>query len=145
MRSSTFALIVASLVIGFPAALAAGPRPECTYQVNNIKSTDTCASVSAWSTVSVQTIEKLNPGIKCDTPGMGVSSLCLQEITLPCTLNATAWESKCNDLASEYQLSVDQFVQLNNNVNDACSNLVAGEPYCVSTAECYPGNHIPYC
>ncbi|KZV67099.1 hypothetical protein PENSPDRAFT_654366 [Peniophora sp. CONT] len=146
MHSSAITFGAAALFLtAAPSALAAGPRPECTYEVNTIKPTDTCSTISAWSEVSVSTIESLNPGIECNTPGMGVSSVCLQQILLPCTLNATAWESTCNDLAGEYQLSTDQFVQLNDNVNAACSNLIAGEPYCVSTAECYPGNHVPYC
>ena len=47
--------------------------------------------------------------------------------TPTCTLSVPADQTTCNDLASAYSLTVPQFVQLNDNVNSACSNLSVGE------------------
>lgn len=76
---------------------------------------------------------------------MNVQTVCLQrssisgmhpysEITIcptvfkpTCTLNSTAWETTCNDMAGHYNLTVSDFVLLNDNVDTVCDNLVIGD------------------
>ena len=38
-----------------------------------------------------------------------------------------ATETTCNNLAAEWELSVSDFVQLNDDVDDACDDLVVGQ------------------
>ncbi len=56
------------------------------------------------------------------------------EFTPVCTLNATATETTCNYLLKPTTnvTSVAQFVQMNDNVDDKCDNLVIGGPVRVS-------------
>ncbi|KAI0037127.1 hypothetical protein K488DRAFT_81353 [Vararia minispora EC-137] len=138
-------VILSAVVSVLTAALvyADGPRTQCveTYRPT---ATDTCSSISAWSTVPVSTIQSMNPGMSCSAP-MGASTVCLRKFLPTCTLNATAHETTCNDLATYFNLTQSQFVQLNDNVDNACDNLVIGAPYCVSIADCFPGNTNPLC
>ncbi|VDB92375.1 unnamed protein product [Peniophora sp. CBMAI 1063] len=122
---------------------AAGPRTKCVETYRPTK-TDSCASISAWSLIPVSSIQNMNPGVSCNAP-MNTPTVCLQQFKPTCTLNSTAWETTCNDQASHFNLSVSDFVLLNDNVDNACDNLQIGNDYCVSTADCFPGNTDPLC
>ena len=51
-------------------------------------------------------------------------------------MNSTAWETKCNDLASHYNLTVPDFVLLNDNVDNSCDNLQVGDDVRVLYFQC---------
>ncbi|KAI0821517.1 hypothetical protein BC629DRAFT_1587771 [Irpex lacteus] len=131
---------VASLAVTVACATslvqAWGPRVQCveTYRP---KSTESCQDITAWSAVPVSTIEEYNPGITCNAP-INQEVVCLRQFTPVCTLNVTATETTCNYLLKPTTnvTSVAQFVQMNDNVDDKCDNLVIGEPYCVSEDGC---------
>lgn len=48
--------------------------------------------------------------------------------TPTCYVNQTATETTCNYLLARWELTVADFVALNDNVDDACGNLVIGQP-----------------
>ncbi|KAI0055443.1 hypothetical protein BV25DRAFT_1734520 [Artomyces pyxidatus] len=142
---------------------AAGPRSECfgelpsrhpcsngtddiseTYRVS---SGDTCNTIQSWSGVTVSKLQSLNPGLNCaaSMSTMVGHYVCLGTFTPTCTLNETATATSCVPLATAFSLTVSDFYQLNDNVDTACDNLVVGQPYCVSTADCFPGNTDPLC
>lgn len=97
------------------------------------------------------------------------SSVCLRQYTPTCTLNATATDKTCDGLASKWSISVDDFVEYNDDVDQGCDNLVVGQPvrvhqrdirpgprwtdqcfvffvqYCVSIQGCYPTNTNDVC
>lgn len=50
--------------------------------------------------------------------------------TPTCTKEAPATAKTCNDLATEWQLAVSDFVELNDNVDSTCDNLVVGQEVC---------------
>ncbi|KIP09155.1 hypothetical protein PHLGIDRAFT_116561 [Phlebiopsis gigantea 11061_1 CR5-6] len=49
--------------------------------------------------------------------------------TPTCTKEAPATAKTCNDLATEWQLAVSDFVELNDNVDSTCDNLVVGQEW----------------
>jgi len=78
-------------------------------------------------------------------PSVGVTPVCLQSqaassifpylrpdatlvIKHNCTLNATATEPTCDGLASTFNLTKDEFFQLNDDVDSNCGNLTVGNP-----------------
>ncbi|KAI0044906.1 hypothetical protein FA95DRAFT_1608129 [Auriscalpium vulgare] len=122
---------------------ADGPRPTC-FETYKISQGDTCSTIYAWSGITPSQIESLNPDVQCNslTPGQFV---CLGSYTPACTLNVTATETSCVPIATFYNLTTADFYGLNNNVDSACDNLLIGNPYCVSIADCFYGNTNPYC
>ena len=46
-------------------------------------------------------------------------------------MNQTATETTCDYLLAQWGLTVSDFVALNDNVDDACDNLVIGQPVCI--------------
>jgi len=61
-----------------------------------------------------------------------------------CTRNATATDTTCDGLASQFNITPKQFVGYNDKVNDKCDNLVVGQPYCVAIdASFSPENTSP--
>lgn len=50
------------------------------------------------------------------------------DYTESCVVNETATETTCNYLLDRWELTVSDFVALNDNVDDACDDLVIGEP-----------------
>jgi hypothetical protein len=66
-----------------------------------------------------------------DLPG---GTLCLQQYTPTCTLNATATSQVCGALAEDWNITSSDFVEYNDNVNATCDNLVIGQPVRVPSA-----------
>ena len=50
--------------------------------------------------------------------------LCTKGWQPKCTLNATATDTTCNTLATKWNITQQDFVNYNDNVNDGCTNLV---------------------
>jgi hypothetical protein len=59
---------------------------------------------------------------------LSAGSLCLRQWTPVCAINATATSQTCDSLAEKWNITPSIFVNYNDNVNDACSNLVIGQP-----------------
>ncbi|KAF8477975.1 hypothetical protein DFH94DRAFT_75096 [Russula ochroleuca] len=134
------ALALCSTLTGL--VLANGPRTQCSVTYNAPPGAN-CTSIGEQAGVNQSTIQSINPGTDCnDFPG---GTLCLKQWTPTCTLNATATNQTCDALADVWNITSSDFVEYNDNVNDTCSNLVIGQPYCVSIDGCYPGNDAPFC
>ncbi|KAF8470939.1 hypothetical protein DFH94DRAFT_205359 [Russula ochroleuca] len=134
------ALALCSTLTGL--VLATGPRTQCS-ETYNAPQGATCTSIGEQLGLNPSTIQSMNPGVNCNDLSAG--ALCLKQWTPVCTLNATATSQTCDGLAEKWDITQSDFVNYNDNVNDACSNLVIGQPYCVSIEGCYPGNEDPTC
>jgi hypothetical protein len=56
------------------------------------------------------------------------SSICTRQYTPVCTLNVTATSDTCDDLATSYNITVTDFVEYNDDVDDKCDDLVVDNP-----------------
>lgn len=54
--------------------------------------------------------------------------LCTKSYQPVCTLNETATSCDCDGLASKWNITQQDFVDYNDNVNDNCTDLVPGQP-----------------
>ncbi|KAI0246370.1 hypothetical protein BJV78DRAFT_1255408, partial [Lactifluus subvellereus] len=129
------ALTLCSILTG--VVRADGPRTLCTG--------DTCTSIGQLVGANQSALESMNPGMKCNgalTPG---DVMCTKWYTPACTLNQTATSTTCDVLATTWNITVDDFVEYNGQVNNDCNNLVIGNTYCVSIEGCYPGNKDAIC
>jgi hypothetical protein len=52
--------------------------------------------------------------------------MCTKQYTPVCTKNVTATSTTCDGMLSTWNLTVTAFVELNDNVNDACNIDVGG-------------------
>ncbi|KAH9985729.1 hypothetical protein BJV77DRAFT_951593 [Russula vinacea] len=129
------ALALCSTLTGL--VLANGPRTQCTVTYNAPQGAN-CSAIGLQAGVNQSSIQSINPDVDCGT-------LCLQQYTPTCTLNATATSQVCGALAEDWNITSSDFVEYNDNVNATCDNLVIGQPYCVSIDGCYPGNQTPFC
>ncbi|KAH9992904.1 hypothetical protein BJV77DRAFT_1000571 [Russula vinacea] len=125
------ALALCSTLTGL--VLATGPRTQCSVKYT-VQQGANCTSVGQDADVDPSTIQSMNPGINCNDLSAG--SLCLRQWTPVCAINATATSQTCDSLAEKWNITPSIFVNYNDNVNDACSNLVIGQPYCVSINAC---------
>ncbi|EJD48128.1 hypothetical protein AURDEDRAFT_162600 [Auricularia subglabra TFB-10046 SS5] len=123
-----------STLLGLVAAL--GPREQCVETVN-AKPGETCASVAAEVGTTLDTVERLNPGVDCGTPfpGPDTTALCTRSYTPTCAAWVTATEDTCDYLLPLYHLSKEQFVQNNDNIDANC-DLVVGQEYCATIDSC---------
>ncbi|KAN0139696.1 hypothetical protein V8E53_002358 [Lactarius tabidus] len=136
-------------VLAFASSLvvfvqATGPREQCT-QTYTVQQGDTCDSLGANTGANQTAILTMNPGISCDGSLPSNKPLCIKSWQPICTLNETATNTTCDGLASQWNITQQDFVSYNDNVNSNCTNLVAGQPYCVSIDGCYPGNTAAIC
>ncbi|KAI0265705.1 hypothetical protein BC834DRAFT_970064 [Gloeopeniophorella convolvens] len=143
MYFSLATLFVSALTL-LSGVRALGPRTQCveTYRISN---GDTCSSIGSWSGVTPSQIESLNPGMNCNSVLKANTYICMGSYTPVCTLNETATDTLCDALAAQWEITVDDFVQYNDNVDNNCDNLVVGQPYCVSITGCFPGNTDAFC
>jgi hypothetical protein len=51
----------------------------------------------------------------------------VRQYTPTCTLNATATYDKCNDLAMQFNITVPDLIEYNDDIDEKCDNLVAGK------------------
>lgn len=141
------AIFVSVLALASSLAIfvqATGPRTQCT-QTYTVPEGETCDTLGANVGANQTTIMAMNPGISCDGTLPSNKSLCIRSWQPTCTLNETATNTTCDDLASQWNITQPDFVNYNDNVNDNCTNLVVGQPYCVSIDGCYPGNTVAAC
>lgn len=145
MRTFAVATTAAfAAAFGVALIMASGPRSMCV-EIYNAKPTDSCATIEAWSGLTTEQLMALNPDLHDCGPPMDVHEVCMRSYTPTCTVWQPATETTCNDLAATWQITVDEFVQLNDDVDDACDDLVVGQDYCVSDSYCYPGQTDPIC
>ncbi|KAI9430882.1 hypothetical protein H4582DRAFT_1151783 [Lactarius indigo] len=149
---------------------ATGPRTQCT-ETYNVPEGETCDTLGALLGANQTAILSMNPGVSCKSllcfvlfsrsrdlnwdvhlfPTTGESTLpagevlCIKTWDPTCTLNATATDTTCDGLASKWNITQADFINYNDNVNSNCTDLVSGQPYCVSIDGCYPGNTDPIC
>ncbi|KAI0292840.1 hypothetical protein B0F90DRAFT_222249 [Multifurca ochricompacta] len=124
---------------------ATGPRVLCVERYR-ISQGDTCASIAPQLGLNQSDVESMNPGVNCSSSALpSGKSLCTRAYTPVCTLNATATQTTCDELAATWEITVNSFVAFNDDVDDACDDLVVGNTYCVSTDGCYPGHTDPIC
>ncbi|KZV76896.1 hypothetical protein PENSPDRAFT_645981, partial [Peniophora sp. CONT] len=132
----------AALSVFIAGALAAGPRPTCNTELK-VATTDLCTDIAEkWGT-NVTEIKSINPNATC-APTVDTDNICVRQRIVACTLNETASSNNCDALLSTYSLTEDQFIMLNNDVTE-CGNLTVGATYCVSNADCFPGNTNSLC
>jgi len=112
---------------------ATGPRTQCT-QTYNVPQGETCDALASKLGLSQTSIESLNTGITCNGASAisANQELCIKGQTPTCASYATATDTTCDGLASQGNITPKEFVQYNENVNDDCTNLVVGQPYCVA-------------
>ncbi|KAI0092357.1 hypothetical protein BDY19DRAFT_991064 [Irpex rosettiformis] len=126
------------------AVVADGPRSTCVEEWR-AKPTQSCSDIASEMGVTVDEIKALNPGITCDAP-INQVLICLRCSVHPtCQHTDVATTTTCQPLVEEYELSVDLFVQWNDNVNNDCSDLIVGQSYCVATSACWVGDPNPIC
>ncbi|GJE85421.1 hypothetical protein PsYK624_015000 [Phanerochaete sordida] len=143
----TFAVAASAVFVaafGVALIVAKGPRSSCV-EIYNAKPTDSCASITAWSGVTTDELMALNPDLHDCGPPMDVHEVCLRSYTPTCVVWQPATETTCEGLAAAWQITPADFVALNDDVDDACDDLVVGEQYCVSDTYCYPGQTDPIC
>ncbi|EKM57497.1 uncharacterized protein PHACADRAFT_206398 [Phanerochaete carnosa HHB-10118-sp] len=146
-KMRTFAVSAAATFVaawGVALIMASGPSSECV-EIYNSQPTDSCASIESWSGLTTEQLMALNPDLHDCGPPMDVHEVCLDSYTPPCFLWVPANETTCDNLAVQWEISVALFVQYNDNVDDACDDLIIGEEYCVSIDFCYPGQTNPCC
>lgn len=135
-------LALASSLVVF--VQANGPRIQCTESYT-VPEGETCDSLGASVGADQTAILTMNPGISCEGTLPSNEPLCIRGWQPICTLNETATNTTCDGLASQWNITQPDFVNYNDNVNDNCTNLVVGQPYCVSIDGCYPGNTAAVC
>lgn len=123
---------------------ATGPRTRC-IETYDMPQNETCDTLAAKLAANQTEILSMNPGINCNGTLPAGIVLCTRAYTPACTLNATATDTTCDGLASQWNITQATFVGYNDNVNLTCTDLVVGQPYCVSIDGCYPGNTDPIC
>ncbi|KZP05186.1 hypothetical protein FIBSPDRAFT_967496 [Athelia psychrophila] len=139
-----------ALVLAFLGALAARVsatvRPVCVGEYR-ISPGDSCATITAWSGLTAAEIQALNPGVDCSqslAPLVG-HYFCVDSYVPACTHEVTVLSNDtCGSLETAWQVSEGDLLLLNDQLDDACDNLVVGEQYCVSDIDCYFGND-DYC
>ncbi|KAI9448919.1 hypothetical protein F5148DRAFT_689899 [Russula earlei] len=144
MLSFLAATLVSALAFYSTLVLAIGPRTQCVEK-SVVPQDATCASIEQNIGINRSAIETMNPGVLCNTTLTVGNYLCTKQYTPICTLNETATTQKCDQLAAKWNITTSEFVQYNDDVDDACDDLVPGNPYCVSIDGCYPGNTSPIC
>ncbi|KAI0316302.1 hypothetical protein OF83DRAFT_1173016 [Amylostereum chailletii] len=145
-RIMLFSAGLISLFLGTLAiqVQAKGPRTQCVETVN-AKAGESCQSLSSTYYVPIATIEGCNPNLDCDNPFTTRTPVCLRQYTPPCTVDVPASETTCQSLIYQWKITQSQFVQMNDDVDDACDNLVIGQQYCVSTDYCVANPSDPIC
>ncbi|KAF8263193.1 hypothetical protein EI94DRAFT_1807629 [Lactarius quietus] len=109
---------------------ASGPQPQCAETLDTTNAT-TCNFVASQFNLTTDQILSMNPGLNCNGT-LPAGSICLKMFTPPCTKNATATSTSCDELAAQNSLTTTQFVAYNDDVNADCTNLVVGQSYCVA-------------
>ncbi|KIP05926.1 hypothetical protein PHLGIDRAFT_481353 [Phlebiopsis gigantea 11061_1 CR5-6] len=138
------AAVICFLAWGTTVINAWGPRSACV-DIYNAKPTDSCASITAWSGLTAAQLEALNPDLHDCGPPMDVQRVCLRYILHTYMCRKPDPHRNQLRLSARWELTVADFVALNDNVDDACDDLAIGQPYCVSPIDCYPGNTDPDC
>ncbi|KAH8979898.1 hypothetical protein EDB92DRAFT_1902297 [Lactarius akahatsu] len=147
MYAISTAAFVSVLVLASSLAVivqATGPRTLCT-ETYNVPEGATCDNLGAILGANQSAILTMNPGISCEGTLPAGEVLCTKTWDPTCTLNATATDTTCDGLASKWNITQADFINYNDNVNGDCTDLVSGQPYCVSISGCYPGNPDPVC
>ena len=140
-----------------PVGLSGVSNPPCPSLTSLLlvprQSNASCAAIEAGSDVNTSAIESMNPGVNCTSlqnvsynaltsaglprqhhlggdPSTIVagSPLCTRQYTPVCTLNGTATSDTCDDLVTLYNMTVSDFVEYNDDVDDKCDDLVVGNP-----------------
>jgi len=121
--------LVSSLAV---VVQAEGPEPVCAslYQVKKA-GIETCLSIAQKEKVTVLELMSMNFEINCDAT-LPAGTLCIGMKTPLCKSWAITADTTCQALLSTNHLSLQQFLDLNDNVNSDCTNLVKGSSYCVA-------------
>ncbi|KAI0247489.1 hypothetical protein BJV78DRAFT_1133149 [Lactifluus subvellereus] len=123
---STFVLVSALTLCSTLTGVvqATGPRPVCDGAQG-----DTCTSIGQQVGAGQQGLVSMNPGINCGgtlTPG---NVICTKQHTPTCALTKPATSTKCDELAAACNITVDKFVEYNDDVNNNCDNLIVETLY----------------
>ncbi|EJD41167.1 hypothetical protein AURDEDRAFT_169755 [Auricularia subglabra TFB-10046 SS5] len=126
-------LLLASL---FANVNADGPREQCVGIWNVRSAGQTCETISRGVGVSIDWLLAHNPDLVCDGRELTIGTrVCTNTYTPTCAKWEVATEPSCDNLRALFNLTVDQFVVLNDNVDGSCQ-VVVGKEYCVTDNWC---------
>ncbi|KAI9450778.1 hypothetical protein BJY52DRAFT_1227017 [Lactarius psammicola] len=108
---------------------ATGPRTRCT-ETYDVPEGETCDTLGAKLGANQTAILLMNPTITCGGT-LPAEELCIKAWQPTCSLNTTATSTTCDGLASQWNITRETFISYNDNVNDDCTDLIAGQPVCV--------------
>ncbi|KZW01207.1 hypothetical protein EXIGLDRAFT_830173 [Exidia glandulosa HHB12029] len=130
-------LLIASLLSGHVAA--DGPRDQCVAVWNVRQAVQTCQTVSSGVGVPVDWLLAHNPDLVCDGKELPIGTrICTRTYFPTCYQWEIATQTQCerDPMLTQWKLSRDKFVDLNDNVDPNTCALIVGNEYCVTDDLC---------
>ncbi|KAI9435426.1 hypothetical protein H4582DRAFT_2079537 [Lactarius indigo] len=130
-----------------PLKSSSSDKPVPCTDTYTVPQAEPCDTLVAKLGLSQADILSLNDGLSCDGNIPAGKVLCIkkpkqqstralapspQKPAPACKTYAPATAATCDELAAEFGLTPEKFVEYNSGVNSGCTNLVPGQKYCVA-------------